>query len=825
MAGSTYTCLPSGGGSIAVTVPIGVASINVTADGGGGGKNASLGNGGSGARVNATVAVTPGAILTVYVGSGGGAGVGGPGNVGGRGYGNGGNGGAYYGEGFGGGYGGGGGGSSAVLVGGSVAVVAGGGGGGGANYGGSSGGGSGGSVSVANNGGGDGTCAMGGGGGNADGIGGAGSVSGTGLTTASTAGYAGAGGGGTYGAGGSSSGGGGGGGGYGGGGAGNWNGPYGCFNAGGGGAGGSFGPAGSVFGSAANAGGVATSGAGGDGQVVIQFIAAPATAPGAPTDLIVSGVTTTEFTAYWTPPANDGGAPLIGYDVVVGSGAPVRVTSPNYVVTGLTSGQTYALSITAVNSVGSSPALVGSQQTMPPGTPTGPATNLVFSGITSSSITATWTAPGSVPSGWPILGYQVRVDGGPLTWSPTASFTAGGLSPAASHSFEVSVVNGAGSSTALTGSASTLATTPDPPTGLVFSSVTSTSMTLAWSAPAYNGGAALIGYDVSVDGGTPVRVGSTTYAATGLSAASWHSFVITAVNPIGSSTVLTGSQSTAAPPNSPMMTAGTVTVGTPTTVILLDFPAGSTQTVSVTAPNASTTTVTVTVDGSGDGTGSYTPAAVGTYSLMTSPTATSTTFVATSAPGPGPTPSVPSLTPTSQDLRGRVGAAVTATVAWTASNFSAAPTYSVTPALPAGLAFNPTTGVVSGTPAEAHARTIHTITATSGDQAAAATLTVLITAEPTPPPAASILISGRSGQGKEAGRIFVSGATTGLVGAAVRGRVRLAGQATYSASGVRVVASDGTFTWQRRAQRKAFVYFVTDTGVRSNRLVIVPRGN
>ena len=116
-ANATYTCGPGTGGFIRITVPARVTSVVVIADGGGGGTNDIQSPGGNGARVSASVTVTPGEVITVYVGSGGGAGVGGVSNVGGSGYGSGGNGGPYWGEGFGGGYGGGGGGSSAVLFG------------------------------------------------------------------------------------------------------------------------------------------------------------------------------------------------------------------------------------------------------------------------------------------------------------------------------------------------------------------------------------------------------------------------------------------------------------------------------------------------------------------------------------------------------------------------------------------------------------------------------------------------------------------------------------------------------------------------------------
>ena len=632
-AGSSYTCIPNGSGYAHVTVPARVTSISVIADGGGGGKNVSLGNGGSGARVSATIAVTPGDVLTIYAGAGGGAGTGGNGNVGGTGYGAGGNGGAYYGEGFGGGYGGGGGGSSAVLLGATVKVVAGGGGGGGNYYGGSGSG-----VAGLSGGDGGGSCAIGGGGGNAAGSGSAGTTSGTGNSTpGSTSGFAGKGGTGIYGAGGSSSGGGGGGGGYGGGGGGNWNGPgYGCTLAGGGGAGGSYGPGG-TFGSAANAGGVATTGTGGDGQVFISFTAPAATIPGAPTDLVFSSVTTTSMTAYWTPPADDGGAAISGYDVTVTPGSTTRVVSPAIDLTGLTPGQNYALSVTAVNTVGlSATAATGSQTTTAPGTPTAAATNLVFSGVTSSSITATWTTPTPV-GGWPTLGYQVRVDGGTLTWSPTASYTASGFAPGTTHSFSITVVNGAGTSPALIGSESTLATIPDAPTSLVFSNVTPTSITASWTAPTNTGGSPILRYEVSVDGGAPVNESSTTYTATGLSSSAWHTFSIVTVNAIGpSASGLFGASSTSAPPGSPKTTATSVTVGSPSTVTLTGFTAFSTQTMQVTAPDSAVSTFTVTVDGSGAGTGLFTPNQAGSYSIVSAPAPTSTTFTATAPPAPEP---------------------------------------------------------------------------------------------------------------------------------------------------------------------------------------------
>jgi gliding motility-associated-like protein len=134
------------------TVPC-VSSITVTAWGAGGagsGNDVQPGNvGGGGAYATSVITVTPGQVLTVYVGSGGGAGVNGAvrsgGGAGGFGLGNGGTGGNTGPTGSSGG-GGGGGGGTGIMNGGTILLVAGGGGGaggGGENQGGATGGGGG----------------------------------------------------------------------------------------------------------------------------------------------------------------------------------------------------------------------------------------------------------------------------------------------------------------------------------------------------------------------------------------------------------------------------------------------------------------------------------------------------------------------------------------------------------------------------------------------------------------------------------------------------------------------------------------------------------
>jgi YVTN family beta-propeller protein len=71
--------------------------------------------------------------------------------------------------------------------------------------------------------------------------------------------------------------------------------------------------------------------------------------------------------------------------------------------------------------------------------------------------------------------------------------------------------------------------------------------------------------------------------------------------------------------------------------------------------------------------------------------------------------------------------------------------------------------------------------------------------------------------------VRVDGVATGLAGKQVTPMVRFPGQASYSrGEGGRTVAPDGSFTWQRKTNRKVYVYFVHgDT--RSNRVIISAR--
>jgi predicted amino acid-binding ACT domain protein len=90
------------------------------------------------------------------------------------------------------------------------------------------------------------------------------------------------------------------------------------------------------------------------------------------------------------------------------------------------------------------------------------------------------------------------------------------------------------------------------------------------------------------------------------------------------------------------------------------------------------------------------------------------------------------LSPASQTVNGTVGTAITATTAFTATNFTGDVVYSLGSRLPPGLSMADT-GVISGTPTEAQSATTYTVTGEdrSGNSATATvSITVASCAQP-----------------------------------------------------------------------------------------------
>ncbi len=354
----------------------------------------------------------------------------------------------------------------------------------------------------------------------------------------------------------------------------------------------------------------------------------PLTVPGAPT-IGTATAGNASATVTFTAPASNGGATITSYTVTSNPGNITKsgASSP-LTVTGLTNGTAYTFTVTATNSVGTGAASNASNSVTPatvPGAPTGLLTT-----PNNNQVGLTWTAP-TVTGGSPITDYVVEYSlSGANSWttfadgtSTTTSAAVTGLTNGTAYDFRVSAVNAVGTGTPSSPAADTPLTVPGAPT---IGTVTpgNASVSVAFVAPANNGGSAVTGYTVTSSPGGKTGTGTTSpITVTGLTNGTAYTFTVTATNAAG-----TGAASAA----SASVTPRTVPAA-PTAVSAVR---GNGQaTVSFTAPTdnggAAITSYTVTSSpGNLTASGASSPL---TVTGLTNGTAYTFTVVATNAAG------------------------------------------------------------------------------------------------------------------------------------------------------------------------------------------------
>lgn len=314
------------------------------------------------------------------------------------------------------------------------------------------------------------------------------------------------------------------------------------------------------------------------------------TAPTAPTSLAASGTTQTTTNLSWT--ASTDNVAVTGYDVYQGATLKATVTTTTYAVTGLTPSTAYTFSVKAKDAAGNASASSNTVNvTTLAGTATycaskgnsvadeyigrvqlgtinnastggtgytdftSIATNLSKGTAYTITVTPTWTGTAYAEGVAVWIDYNGDSDfedAGELVWSRAAS-----TATPASGSFTVPT-------TALTGATrmrvslkydgtptsceafsygevedytvnlqtSTADTTaPSAPTSLTASGTTQTTTNLSWTASTDN--VAVTGYDVYQDATLKATVTTTTYAVTGLTAATAYTFSVKAKDAAG----------------------------------------------------------------------------------------------------------------------------------------------------------------------------------------------------------------------------------------------------------------------------------------------------
>lgn len=243
----------------------------------------------------------------------------------------------------------------------------------------------------------------------------------------------------------------------------------------------------------------------------------------APTGLAGSSPTSSGLSLSWNG-STGATSYTVSYQPSGGSSSTVTgITTNSTAITGLSAGTVYTINVTAVNTYGSSAASSNITYGTLPSAPTG----LSATAPSTSQINLSWTSVTGATT------YSVSYQPSGGSYSTTTGITASstsitGLTAGQTYSLYVTAVNTYGSGSAST--TITYGTLPPAPSGLAFTSVTSTSLVASWSAAA---GATSYNVSYQVSGGswrTPVSVTGTSTTISSLSSGTTYVIQVQSVN-------------------------------------------------------------------------------------------------------------------------------------------------------------------------------------------------------------------------------------------------------------------------------------------------------
>lgn len=277
----------------------------------------------------------------------------------------------------------------------------------------------------------------------------------------------------------------------------------------------------------------------------------------------------------FTPPADDGGSPLTGYQTSTDGGTtwlPLTTTAATAgartgTVPGLTNGTGYTLRLRAVNAVG--PGDAGTAAPVTPGA-TVPATPTALTVQPLDASARLTFAPPADDGGSPITGYQVAL-GGVDTWTAigtaagpdgTRTATLTGLTDGTPATLRLRAVNAVGASHPTPAATVTPLAPPPTPTGITVTAGTS-AITVAWQ-PVTSGGAPVTSYTATAHPGPATCTTTTTSCVLGAEAGVEYTVTVVAGSASGPSQAAgpSGTVVAAAPAASPAPPATQLTLTT-----------------------------------------------------------------------------------------------------------------------------------------------------------------------------------------------------------------------------------------------------------------------
>lgn len=283
-----------------------------------------------------------------------------------------------------------------------------------------------------------------------------------------------------------------------------------------------------------------------------------ASIPTAPSNLSLVHATSTFALIDWYAPTDNGGETITGYKVGISeddiSYQYFTVTDEYILVEGFTQNKTYWITVQAQNASGYSDSTSGTFVTpTTDSVPTEPL--LVMTGtITDTSINMSWNIPQK--SGTSLTNYILAYSKDNSTWTEVTvpygfmsreTYNLTGLEKGTDYYLKVAAVNstgqGAWSSVLTAKTSGTPSTISADPTNLGVTSFNQSSVTLAWYAPASNGGEQIIDYVVqyksnasttwiTFNDGISTSTGAT---VNNLLGGTKYNFRVAAVNKIGTS--------------------------------------------------------------------------------------------------------------------------------------------------------------------------------------------------------------------------------------------------------------------------------------------------
>ena len=278
--------------------------------------------------------------------------------------------------------------------------------------------------------------------------------------------------------------------------------------------------------------------------------AADTEAPSAPTNVVVTDVTTTTAKVTWSEATDNVG--VVGYNVYLNEAKvnETLITTTEYDLTALTEETNYSVKVTAVDaakneSERSEAATFTTPKTQDTEAPSVPA-GVAASDVTQTGAKITWTASTDnvAVTGYNVYVGETKVNATPVT---VTEYDLTGLTANTGYSVTVSAVDAAGNESGRS-AAFTFTTLkneepapekPSAPTNVKISEIKHTKALVTWDPVLAR--AAVEGYNVYLDGekvnATPVK--ETRYELTGLKVGTKYNVAVTAVNEEGTESEIT----------------------------------------------------------------------------------------------------------------------------------------------------------------------------------------------------------------------------------------------------------------------------------------------